>query len=78
MPEITISKSKFKPKALHYFRMVQKTGAEIIISDHGKPVAKIIPYKDNSEDILKSLRNSVKKYLDPTEPVGLSDWDILK
>jgi len=44
---------------------------------HGKPVAKIIPYKQ-SDDILKSLRNSVKKYLYPTEPVGLSDWDILK
>jgi prevent-host-death family protein len=78
MNKITISKSEFKPKALHYFRLVQKSGTEIIISDHGKPVAKIIPYSDNSEDILKSLRNSVKKYIDPTEPVGLPDWEILK
>jgi prevent-host-death family protein len=78
MTKITLSKSKFKAKAFHYFRMVQKHGMEIIISDHGKPVVKIIPYRDNSEDILKSLRNTVKKYLDPTEPVGLSDWEIMK
>jgi prevent-host-death family protein len=77
MAKLTISKSEFKPKALHYFRVVQQTGAEIIVSDHGKPVVKIIPYKDNSEDILESLRNTVKRYVDPTEPVGLDDWESL-
>lgn len=41
--EKIISKSKFKPKALQYFREVEKTGQQIIITDHGKPVLKIIP-----------------------------------
>jgi prevent-host-death family protein len=72
-----ISKSEFKPKALHYFRMVQQSGKEIIISDHGKPAVKIVPYKDNSEDILNSLRNTVEKYIDPFEPVGLDEWEAL-
>ena len=76
--EKMISKSKFKPKALHYFRIVQESGKEIIISDHGKPVIKIIPYTDDSEDRLHLLRNSVKTYADPTEPVGLDEWDVLK
>ncbi|SPD75164.1 conserved hypothetical protein [uncultured Desulfobacterium sp.] len=73
-----ISKSEFKPKALHYFRIVQKSGKELIISDHGRPVIKIVPYEDNTEDILKSLRNTVSEYVDPTEPVGLDDWESLR
>jgi prevent-host-death family protein len=38
-----ISKSRFKPKALEYFRRVQETGKPIIIADRGKPVLKIVP-----------------------------------
>lgn len=73
-----ISKSKFKPRALQYFREVQKTGREIIITDNGKPVLKIIPYSENIEDELKSLRNSVVKYSNPFEPVAIDDWEALK
>jgi prevent-host-death family protein len=73
-----ISKSEFKPKALHYFRIVQKTGKELIISDHGKPVIKIVPYQYNSDDVLSSLRDTVHEYIDPMEPVGLEDWENLK
>ena len=39
--EHRISKSKFKPRALEYFREVEKTGKALIITDHGKPVLKI-------------------------------------
>ena len=73
-----ISKSEFKPKALHYFRIVQKTGKELIVSDHGKPVIKIVPYQDNSLDLLASLRNTVLRYLEPTEPVDSDKWENLK
>jgi prevent-host-death family protein len=76
--EEMISKSQFKPRALQYFREVEKTGRELIISDRGKPVLKIVPYTENPEDALKSLRNTVVKYEDPTEPVGLEDWEALK
>ena len=76
--ENTISKSQFKPRALHYFREIEKTGKELVISDHGKPVLKIVPYVENPEEALKVLRDTVLKYEDPTEPVGLEDWDALK
>ncbi len=76
--EKIISKSKFKPKALQYFREIEKTGKQIIITDHGKPVLKIIPYSENTESILRSLRNSIKKFDDPTEPVGIEDWEALQ
>ena len=73
-----ISKSKFKPRALEYFRELEKTGEELIITDRGKPVLKIIPYAVNPEESLKSLRGTVIKYKDPTEPVGLEDWELLE
>jgi prevent-host-death family protein len=76
--ENMISKSEFKPRALHYFREVEKTGKELIISDHGKPVLKIVPYVEDPEESLKVLRDTVLKYEDPTEPVGLEDWEALK
>ncbi len=77
MEEI-ISKSQFKPRALQYFREIEKTGKTLVISDRGKPVLKIVPYVENPEEALKVLRDTVIKYEDPTEPVGLEDWEALK
>jgi prevent-host-death family protein len=74
----TVSKSRFKPKALEYFRQVEKTGKALIITDQGKPVLKIVPYSGSPDDILKELRGAVKKYKKPTEPVGIEDWNSLK
>jgi len=73
-----ISKSKFKPHALEYFREVEKTGKEIIITDRGKPVLKITPYTQDQEASLKSLKGSVVKFSDPTEPISVEDWGALK
>ena len=73
-----VSKSKFKPRALYYFRKVEQTGKELIISDHGKPVLRIVPYSEKPSDTLKSLRNSVVKYEEPTGPAGMEDWEALK
>jgi antitoxin (DNA-binding transcriptional repressor) of toxin-antitoxin stability system len=74
---LTISKSKFKPKALHYFREIQKKGEEIIITDHNQPVVRMVAYKPDHEAVLRELRGSVKQYDNPLEPVSLDDWDLL-
>jgi antitoxin (DNA-binding transcriptional repressor) of toxin-antitoxin stability system len=50
----------------------------MIITDRGKPVLKVMPYTDNSEDRLKVLRNSVLQYDDPSQPVELEDWKGLQ
>lgn len=76
--ENQVAKSKFKPHALQYFREVERTGKALIITDRGKPVLKIVPYSEKSSEVLKLLRNSVIKYENPTEPVGLNDWESLK
>ena len=76
--EHSISKSKFKPRALEYFREVEKTGKTLIITDRGKPVLKIEPYFEEPSEVMKILSNSVIKYENPTDPVGLDDWESLK
>ncbi len=76
--EHIVSKSQFKPRSLEYFRLIEESGETMIITDRGKPVLKVMPYTDNSEDRLKVLRNSVLQYDDPTQPVALEDWKALQ
>lgn len=75
----TVSKSKFKARALEYFRIIQQTGQPILITHDDKPVIKVVPFKDeDSKVILKKLFGSVLKYDNPMDPVGLEDWEALK
>lgn len=72
----TVSKSEFKPKALHYLRWVEKHKKPLIITHNQKPVAKVIPYSQK-DDPKKELQGSVLKYESPLEPVGVEDWEAL-
>jgi prevent-host-death family protein len=76
--EQTVSKSKFKPQALEYFRQVEESGEPLVITDRGKPVLKIVPYSQQPLKGLEALKDSVVKYEKPFEPVGLEDWEHLK
>jgi prevent-host-death family protein len=76
--ERSVSKSIFKAKALELFRQVESTGKDLVITDHGKPVLKVIPYRHDPAEALKSLRGTVLRYDDPLEPVGLEDWESLR
>ena len=79
MPTI-VSKSKFKPAALEYFRQVQETQEELIISDHGKPVLKIVPYQAAAKsklDPLTKLRGTLKRYEQPFDPIA-EVWESAK
>jgi prevent-host-death family protein len=76
--ENTVSKSKFKPRALEYFRLVQETGRALTITERGRPVLKIVPYSEQPDQALKALRKTVRRYVKPTEPVGVGTWESLK
>lgn len=74
----TVSKSYFKARALELFRQVQRTGKPIVITDRGQPVLQLAPYRADPEESLRLLRETVVKYDDPFEPVGVEDWESLK
>jgi len=73
----TVSKSRFKAKALEYLRNVEHRHEELIITDHGRPVAKVVPLVSDVADLLAPFRGSVTDYRDPLAPVGLGDWEAL-
>ena len=73
----TISKTRFKARALEYFREVERTGRELVITDRGRPVVKLVPFKVEPGRALLALRESVVRYEAPTEPVGEGDWETL-
>lgn len=78
MTESLVSKSRFKARALEYFRQVERTGKELVITDDGTPVVKIVPYNHDPAEALKLLRGSVRRYVDPTEPVASDEWEALR
>jgi len=75
--ETVVSKSKLKPRVLEYLREVERSHQEIVITDRGRPVAKIVPYASGDEDALAALRHSVLRYDRPTEPLDPEDWEAL-
>lgn len=75
---LEVSKSKFKAKALEYLRNVEQRGEVLVITDHGRPVVKVVPFTTDVEDMLAPFRGSLTVYHDPTEPVAAGDWEALE
>lgn len=73
----TVSKSRFKARALEYFREVEGGAGEIVITDRGRPVLKLVRYLADGETPESSLRDTVLRYDDPTLPVAEEDWESL-
>ena len=76
--ETRVSKSRFKSRALEYFRAVQQSGEALVVTDRGRPVLKLVPYTPDTEHILRVLRGSVVRYERPTDPVATEDWEALR
>jgi prevent-host-death family protein len=73
--EKSVSKSRFKARALEYFRQVEQTGQPLVITDRGTPVLRLLPYQADPAAALRLLRDTVVRYEAPTEPVGEADWE---
>ena len=70
---LMVPKSEFKPKAFAYLRRVED-GDQVCITDHGRPVADIIPHHSDDDQELSELRGLVLKYARPMDPVGV-EWE---
>jgi prevent-host-death family protein len=51
-----VSKARFKARALEYLRQVEATGRDLIITDHGRPVVRIVPYR--ADDAVSGLQQA--------------------
>lgn len=72
-----ISKSKLKSKLLEFLRFVESEGEEIVVTDRGNPVVKIIKYAEapSTESLFGNMRGRVKYLEDLTEPTT-DEWEL--
>ena len=64
---MTISATEFKAKCLSLIDEVQERGSELIISKHGRPVARLVPV--GAEKPWLALRGKGRFTGDPFAPV---------
>lgn len=70
----TIKASVFKAKCLHLMDEVNETGEEIVITKNGKPVSKLVPYREKVKSLFGLHRGKVACRDDLIEPVG-EPWE---
>ena len=69
-----VSKSEFKARALELFRQVEASGERLIVTDHGKPVLEVRPYRSAERDPLAILRKSILHCDDLLAPIDVQ-WE---
>lgn len=73
--ENTISKSKLKATMLEVFRELEATGQELIVTEHGRPVLKIVPIrpKRTVQEIFGDVQGQVIFHEDP-DTSTIDEW----
>lgn len=72
----SLSVSKFKSTCLAVLEDINKQKKRVIITKRGKPIAEVIPFETDLEDI--SLKDTVTFIGDIVSPVAEEDWEALK
>lgn len=70
----SIQAGHFKSKCLQLMDEVQEKHISIIITKHGKPVAKLVPLNDIPIDFFGCLKNTVTIKKDIVAPIDTS-WE---
>jgi prevent-host-death family protein len=74
--ESQVSAAEFKATCLELMDRVRETGVEYVVTKHGKPVAKLVPYTDaESKPLFGSMKGTVLKFERPLDPID-ADYDI--
>ena len=70
------SAAEFKARCLKLMDRVRETGAEYVVTKHGRPVAKLVPYRESGkQSFFGSLEGSVLQYDRPFDPID-GEYDI--
>ena len=71
-----IPAAAFKATCLELMDRVRETGTEFVVTKHGKPVVKIVPYAEPERPALfGSMKGTVLKYDRPFDPID-GDYHI--
>ena len=72
----TIPAGEFKAKCLKLLDQVAEDRQPLVITKHGKPVAKVVPIP-GPEDFIGSMRGSVLYMGDMISPIDV-EWEAMK
>jgi prevent-host-death family protein len=75
MNDKSIPAGEFKAKCLGLLDDVNRTGEPLVITKHGKPIARLIPIRPGVEEVRKTLRFEIAG--DIVEPLDADDWGDL-
>ena len=69
--------AEFKARCLELMDHVRETGAEYIVTKHGTPVARLVPYSaPRRKPFFGSMKGTILKYERPFDPIdGAYDID---
>jgi len=71
-----IAAADFKATCLELMDRVRETRTEYVVTKHGRPVAKLVPYAEpDQKPLLGSMKGTVLKYDRPFDPID-GDYDI--
>jgi prevent-host-death family protein len=75
----TMPAGQFKARCLKVMDDVQLTREPVVITKKGRPVAKLVPATESTDDFLGKLSGSMKIVGDITQPIEDPDaWDALR
>jgi prevent-host-death family protein len=72
-----IKASEFKAKCLALMDEVARTGAGVVITKNGKPVAELVPHRPAKRNVRGILKNELFVTGDIISPIDV-EWDVLK
>lgn len=76
--EERVSRIQFKARAPEQLRRVRQTDQPPVITDRDQPVLSTVAFAKDVAQALRPLRGSVLAYHEPTEPVGVDEWQSLR
>lgn len=76
---IAVSKSELKAHMLDFFRRVEETGEELIVTSHRKPVLKVVRLNDTRsvDDVFSDLRGKALFSDDQALAPETEEWGVL-
>ncbi len=73
-PERVIKASEFKAKCLKLMDEVAESGEEIVITKNGRPVSRLLPYRQRPKTLFGRDRDKLLILGDIGEPIDV-EWD---
>jgi prevent-host-death family protein len=71
-----VAAAVFKAKCLELMDRVRETGEEYVVTKHGEPVAKLVPYTGHARrSLFGSMKGTVLAFERPFDPID-GEWDV--